>query len=227
MRVAGRFPGSTMGLHNADCHSLRRSGSPCRGGCRVCEQLGALRLYRCQSCGQVALICSRCDRGQLYCAAGCAQQARRASLRRAGKRYQQTKGGKHKHAARMDQYRREQKQKVTHQGPPPDGVWIPTSQSGASLLPAQEVSDVPRPSVPVLPPALGPPKPSPVCVPLPPAAKVSPGEGAPGREHACHFCGCTRSALIRRDSVSHLRRRLAQKAARLTSPSTALPRSPP
>ena len=225
MRVAGRFPGSTMGLHNADCHSLRRSGSPCRGGCRVCEQLGALRLYRCQSCGRVALICSRCDRGQLYCAAGCAQQARVASLRRAGKRYQQTKGGKHKHAARMDQYRRGQRQKVTHQGPPPDGVWIPTSQPGA--LPAQEDSDVPQQSMPVLPPVLGPKKSSPVCAPLRPSAKVSPGETAPGREHTCHFCGCTRSPLIRRDSVSHLRRRLAQKAARLTSPCAPLQRSPP
>jgi hypothetical protein len=227
MRVAGRFPWSTMGLHNADCHSLRRSGSPCRGGCRVCEQLGALRLYRCQSCGRVALICSRCDRGQLYCAAGCAQQARRASLRRAGKKYQQTKGGKRKHAARMDQYRREQTQKVTHQGPPPDGVSISTSQSGASLLPAKKDSDVPQQSVLVLPPPLVPPQPSPVCAPILPSAKAPAGETAPGREHTCHFCGCTRSRLIRRDSVSHLRRRLAQKAARLASPCTPQQRSPP
>ena len=46
------------------------------------------RRYLCAACRAAVLICSHCDRGQRYCAAGCAQRARAASLRAAGTRYQ-------------------------------------------------------------------------------------------------------------------------------------------
>ena len=64
------------------------------------------------------LICSHCDRGQRYCAAGCAQRARAASLRAAGTRYQASFAGRLAHAQRQRRYRA-RRQEVTHQGSPP------------------------------------------------------------------------------------------------------------
>ncbi len=227
MRVAGRFPWSTMGLHAAACHSLRPSGRLCRAGCRVCEQLRALRLYRCQRCGRVVLICSGCDCGQLYCANGCARQARQESLRRAGQRYQQTHRGKRRHAARMARYRRGQKQKVTHQAPPAKGPSVPTSPSGLFPGPEKEDSDVSAKPVLVLPLSLLHSQPSRFRATASRAATTPTEETPLVPQHTCHFCGCTRSPLVRRDSLCDLRRRLAQRAARAASPSPAPQRSPP
>ena len=107
-----------MGLQHSHCHGLRAGGSRCQKECRHCAQLGALRLYRCHRCGRVTLVCGRCDHGQRYCAGECRHNARKESLQRAGRRYQQSVIGKRKHAARMAQHRRTQQQKVTHQGTP-------------------------------------------------------------------------------------------------------------
>ncbi len=216
-----------MGLHAADCHGLRPGGSLCRAGCRICEQLGALRLYRCQRCGRVVLICSRCDCGQLYCARGCAHKARQESLRRAGQRYQQTLHGKRKHAARMQRYRREQKQKVTHQAPPQSEPPVPTSPSGVSPLPEKEDSHVCPQLVPIGPPSLLRPPACAVPVCTHPAASASIPEAARATEHLCHFCGCTRSRLVRRASLCDLRRRLVRRAAHASSSPGSLPRRPP
>jgi hypothetical protein len=85
------------------------------------------RLFLCAGCRTQVHICSRCDRGQPYCANGCSQAARHQSLRAAGHRYQQSRRGRLKHAERARRYRRRQ-HKVTHQGSGP------TNQHG--LLPA-------------------------------------------------------------------------------------------
>lgn len=61
------------------------------------------RRYLCAVCRAAVLICSHCDRGQRYCAAGCAQRAQRAraaSLRAAGARYQASFPGRLAHAQR-------------------------------------------------------------------------------------------------------------------------------
>lgn len=227
MRVAGRFPGSTMGLQPSHCHSARRSGSPCHVGCQVCLQLGALRLYRCQRCGCVVLICSRCDRGQRYCAAGCAHKARQACLRRAGKRYQQSTKGRHRHAARQQRHRRRQKQKVTHQGPPAQNSSVLPCASGAPTLPEQEEPDDTIPPASVQPAAME----QSVAAAIQHDAALLPATVSaqtPSRaEPSCHFCQCSRSRYLRRDSVCQLGRRLAQRAAARRSPSRAKPRSPP
>ncbi len=73
------------------------------------------RLYNCARCHQQVTICSHCDRGNIYCGKSCAGLARRMSLRAAGKRYQNTRRGRLKHADRQRHYR-SQRQKVTHQG---------------------------------------------------------------------------------------------------------------
>ena len=79
------------------------------------------RLYLCARCRRQVLICSRCDRGQQYCGAGCSDHARRESMRAAGRRYQHSRRGRHCHAERQRRYRRRRRdgdcrEKVTHQG---------------------------------------------------------------------------------------------------------------
>jgi len=76
------------------------------------------RRYLCVACHTAVLICSHCDRGHRYCSAGCANQARRRSVRAAGSRYQDSLPGRRAHAERQRRYRARQ-QKVTHQGSPP------------------------------------------------------------------------------------------------------------
>ena len=67
------------------------------------EQTG--RLFLCAHCQAQVLVCSQCDRGQRYCAAGCADITRLSLQREAGKRYQQGRAGRHKHASRMHLWR--------------------------------------------------------------------------------------------------------------------------
>lgn len=76
------------------------------------------RLLSCARCGVHSLICRYCDRGQIYCAGDCAQEARRSAQRAAGRRYQASWRGRFAHAARARRYRARQKI-VTHQGSPP------------------------------------------------------------------------------------------------------------
>jgi hypothetical protein len=56
-----------------------------------------------------------CDRGNRYCKNGCAKKARRTSLARATKKYQQSRAGRFNNAARQQRFRQNKKQKVTHQ----------------------------------------------------------------------------------------------------------------
>jgi hypothetical protein len=74
------------------------------------------RLYFCALCHTQAVICSHCDRGQIYCSDTCSKIARIKSCREAETRYQLTSRGKHKHAARQKRYRMRQKEKVTDHG---------------------------------------------------------------------------------------------------------------
>ena len=73
------------------------------------------RLFNCARCCSQTVICSDCDRGNIYCGKQCAEIARKASLRAAGRRYQRTRRGRFKHAERQRRYRAKSK-KVTHQG---------------------------------------------------------------------------------------------------------------
>ena len=96
--------------------------SHCRS--RPCALLPAApttaRLFLCARCQAQVLVCSHCDRGQIYCAQGCAQTARRDAQRAAGRRYQASRRGRVNHAARAGRYRARQNN-VTHQGSPPHG----------------------------------------------------------------------------------------------------------
>ena len=76
------------------------------------------RLFMCAECRAQALICSCCDRGQIYCAGDCAARARRRTRRDAGRRYQTSRRGRLAHAERSRRYRVRCKN-VTHHGSPP------------------------------------------------------------------------------------------------------------
>jgi hypothetical protein len=72
------------------------------------------RLFNCARCRSQAVICSDCDRNNIYCSKQCAEAARQKSLRAAGQRYQDSRRGQLKHADRQRRYRARQKEKVTH-----------------------------------------------------------------------------------------------------------------
>jgi hypothetical protein len=145
-----------------------------RCGCRPCSPEadwaeGAARLFLCARCRGQVLICSCCDRGQIYCAGGCAQEARHQAQRAAGQRYQASRRGRLAHAARSSRWRARQKN-VTHQGSlrrPADAGMPMDATAAASALPAAPSSEV---------------------------DVLSPDEGAFWR---CHWCGRRCSPLVR------------------------------
>lgn len=85
------------------------------------------RLYQCAHCHCQVVICSDCDRGNIYCNGDCARMARLVMHRQSNQIYQKTPTGRIKHAKRQQRYRQRQKEKVTDRGsstPPADGVLI-------------------------------------------------------------------------------------------------------
>jgi hypothetical protein len=91
------------------------------------------RLYNCACCHQLVVLCSGCDRGNIYCFDGCAEQQRIRSLRAANKPYRNTRNGKRNAARRQARFRARAREnaaesppsenKVTHHGSaPPAGL---------------------------------------------------------------------------------------------------------
>ena len=79
------------------------------------------RLYCCARCHSQVCICSRCDRGNIYCGLTCSQRSRAQKHRIANQKYQKSLKGRQKNAARQRRYRQRQKdniKKVTDQGSP-------------------------------------------------------------------------------------------------------------
>jgi hypothetical protein len=98
------------GHHGSNCcsrhHRLNRS-----------DQVDPIpaRMFWCPRCRELVVICSRCDRGQIYCVGDCARSARREAQRAAGRRYQLSRQGRLLHAERARRYRA-RRNNVTHQG---------------------------------------------------------------------------------------------------------------
>jgi hypothetical protein len=87
------------------------------------------RLFLCARCRDQVLLCSHCDRGQLYCSRACSFARRHERRRETARRYQSSQAGRLKHAARSACWRKRQRSqrklgagadidKVTHQGCP-------------------------------------------------------------------------------------------------------------
>jgi hypothetical protein len=89
---------------------------------RVCDAGAAVplsgRLFLCGGCRAQVVVCTCCDRGQVYCPGGCAGQARRRTLRQAGRRYRQTGHARQVNAAQMARWRARPREIVTHPGSP-------------------------------------------------------------------------------------------------------------
>jgi hypothetical protein len=94
------------------------------------------RLFLCARCRTQVLVCGCCDRGQIYCADGCAREARREAHRAAGRRYRASFRGRLNHATRSERRRVRQKN-VTHQGspPPPDDLVLSDAAVAAGHRP--------------------------------------------------------------------------------------------
>jgi hypothetical protein len=86
------------------------------------------RLFLCARCRDQVLLCSHCDRGQLYCSRACSFASRRERRQETAGRYQRSRSGRLKHAARSARWRERRRgaqagavgdvDKVTHQGSP-------------------------------------------------------------------------------------------------------------
>lgn len=102
-RMPGQYRSSCRVGHHWPCRSDQDDPIPAR-------------LFLCALCRAQVVICSRCDRGHIYCA-GCAGRARGEAQRAASRRYQGSHRGRLLHAARARRYRARQKN-VTHHGSP-------------------------------------------------------------------------------------------------------------
>lgn len=74
------------------------------------------RLYQCALCSAQVIICSNCDRGNIYCGVYCAKQARLENHRKSNRLYQKSFIGKINNAHRQSRFRERQNKKVTDQG---------------------------------------------------------------------------------------------------------------
>ena len=66
------------------------------------------RRFHCARCHCPVILCRACDRGHVYCTNGCAQQARKDSLQRAGARYRASRRGRLNNALRQRRFRARQ-----------------------------------------------------------------------------------------------------------------------
>ena len=71
----------------------------------VAAMKNTARPFHCALCHLQVVLCRRCDHGNIYCSRCCGEKARRQSQRGAGRRYQNSRRGRHKHAQRQRRYR--------------------------------------------------------------------------------------------------------------------------
>jgi hypothetical protein len=80
------------------------------------------RLFLCARCRDQVLLCSHCDRGQQYCSRACSRVSRLERRQETAQRYQSSRCGQLRHAARTARWRERRRSlrhpinKVTHQG---------------------------------------------------------------------------------------------------------------
>ena len=110
------------------------------------------RFFLCACCCEQVLVCRRCDRGQRYCAGGCAATTRCALQRACAQRYQRSRAGRFKHALRTRCWRARQvalAKIVTHQGshdPSPDVVLPATQTTTLAAQPCTTTKSISTPT---------------------------------------------------------------------------------
>ena len=170
--------------HNGAGRGSRPRVDGCVADVREVTDGASGQFFLCALCRRQVLICSHCDRGQVYCAGDCRDQARRTRRRETGRRYQRSRNGRFNHAARSGRYRARQKI-VTHQGSPtpPCDARVPVVLAAAQEQIPPDVGAVILNSAPF---------------------PVQRADAIFGR--CCHWCSRACSPFVRRD---HLRRRRA------------------
>lgn len=157
---------------------------PCHGSCRRADEHDTGRFFLCEPCRTQVLICRCCDRGQIYCAGGCARVARAARRRDVARRYQTSRNGRFAHAARSRRYRARHKI-VTHHGSLASDADVDVvAASLTTPNKASDTADTPSLTEPAIPEGL-------------PTVVLG---------HHCHWCGRYCSPFVRREP---LRRRRA------------------
>ena len=175
------------------------------------------RRFLCARCRAPTLVCSHCDRGQIYCAAGCAAAVRQQSQRDAGRRYQGSLRGRFRHAARTRRWRERQAllavpvdrsemappQSVTHQGSP-----APASDAVLTVP-----SPMPDAAIPALASTAQP------CTAITASSAPSPAATLPLTFSVwrCHWCHTPCVAPVRLDFLRHSRP--ARRASARVEPS--------
>ena len=157
---------------------------PCHADCHGADEHDTGRFFLCERCRSQVLICRCCDRGQIYCAEGCARTSRAEHRRDVARRYQASRKGRFAHAARSRRYRARRKI-VTHNGS------LASSADGdvitASVTTSNEAFDT-------------------ADTPSLTWSAVDNGLRAEGLGQHCHWCGRCCSLFVRREP---LRRRRA------------------
>lgn len=139
------------------------------------------RLFVCARCRAQVVLCTRCDRGNVYCGQACSQIARRTSMREAGRRYQSSRAGRFAHAERARRYRARCKN-VTHQG---SATAVPDD-----LLPAETTPSLPAHDA---------------------RSSIEPesSQREDARVPRCSRCGASRSQAVRQGWLRRRRSRIA------------------
>lgn len=103
--------------------------------CRTCEAGRSNpisgRPFLCAGCRRQVIVCSCCDRGEIYCAGGSVEHARRRTVQQAGRRYQASHRGRRMHVAQIGRWRA-RREKVTHHGspaPPAGDLLVPAAMT--------------------------------------------------------------------------------------------------
>ena len=163
------------------------------------------RRFLCARCRAPTLVCSRCDRGQIYCATGCAAVVRQQSQRDAGRRYQCSRPGRFMHAARTQRWRERQAllavsaarsematpQSVTHQGSP-----LPASDAVLAVPSPMSAAATPAPASTAQ-----------SCIAITTGSASLPAATLPLTSSAwrCHWCHTPCSERVRLDFLRHSR----------------------
>ena len=74
------------------------------------------RLFLCAGCRVQVVLCSHCDRGNRYCSRSCWRQTHDLARREAACRYQRSRGGRVRHAARSHRWRQRTAQRAAEDG---------------------------------------------------------------------------------------------------------------
>lgn len=164
------------------------------------------RRFLCARCRAPALVCSHCDRGQIYCAAGCAAVVRQQSQRDAGRRYQAGLRGRFRHAARTRRWRERQALLAVSKG---SSAARSTARSaahsvthqGSPLPPSDAVLAVPSPMPVAATPA--PASTAQSCTTITTGSTSSPAATLP--VWRCHWCHRPCAAWVRLDFLRHSR----------------------